>query len=78
MNPLRPVTCPQPSPLIFRLPSLSLLTLLLALAYSPALAQKSASGAKSQQKLPSADKVVADFVKAVGGKKRLAANRDAT
>lgn len=52
--------------------------LLLALACAPALARQPATGAKSRQKLPSADKVVADFVKAVGGKKRLAANRDAT
>ncbi len=52
--------------------------LLLALACAPALARQPVAGAKSRQKLPSAAKVVADFVKAVGGKKRLAANRDAT
>ena len=43
-----------------------------ALACLPASAQ---TGAKA--KLPAADKVVADYVKAVGGKKRLAAVRDA-
>ena len=54
------------------------LVLLLVLACSPALAQKPAAGAKPRQKLPSADKIISDYVKAVGGKKRLAANRDAT
>ncbi|HKP71382.1 MAG TPA: hypothetical protein VJT82_00495, partial [Pyrinomonadaceae bacterium] len=51
-----------------RLVPASLGLLLVALACTPALAQK----------LPSPDKVVADYVKAVGGKKRLAALRDAT
>ncbi|MET0621935.1 MAG: hypothetical protein ABW250_03045 [Pyrinomonadaceae bacterium] len=46
------------------------LLLLLVCATSPALAQA--------QKLPSPDKLVGEYVKAVGGKKRLAALRDAT
>jgi hypothetical protein len=46
------------------------LLLLLLCAHEPARAQA--------QKLPSPDKVVGEYVKAVGGKKRLAALRDAT
>jgi hypothetical protein len=46
------------------------LLLLLLCAQAPARAQS--------QKLPSPDKVVGEYVKAVGGKKRLAALRDAT
>lgn len=46
------------------------LLLLLVCAASPARAQT--------QKLPSPDKLVGEYVKAVGGKKRLAALRDAT
>ncbi len=46
------------------------LLLLLACAYEPARAQT--------QKLPAPDKIVGEYVKAVGGKKRLAALRDAT
>jgi len=53
--------------------------LLVALASSaPALGQKgSAATAGGRQKLPSPDKIIGDYVKTVGGKKRLAAVRDA-
>jgi len=47
-----------------------LLLLLLLCAHEPARAQA--------QKLPSPDKIIGDYIKAVGGKKRLAALRDAT
>lgn len=43
----------------------------------PALAQKSAADA-ARRKLPSAEKIVGDYLKAAGGKKRLAAVADAT
>jgi hypothetical protein len=52
-------------------------TLLIALTFAiPSLAQKQADA--SRQKLPSADKVIADYIKTVGGKKRLAAVADTT
>lgn len=54
-----------------------ILLLLVALACLPALAQKSNAGG-ARQKLPAPDKIVGDYVKAAGGKKRLAALRDAT
>ncbi|HVF45294.1 MAG TPA: hypothetical protein VM936_19865 [Pyrinomonadaceae bacterium] len=41
-------------------------------------ASAGAAGAQSSSKLPSPERVVADYVKAVGGRKRLAAVRDAT
>jgi len=44
----------------------------LLLVVAPALARAQAS------RLPTPDRIVADYVKAVGGKKRLAALRDAT
>lgn len=50
----------------------ALVALLLIVGFVPAAAQK------ARPKLPSAGKIVADFVKAVGGKKRLAAITDAT
>lgn len=51
--------------------------MLVALAStSPAPAQKASNS--TRQKLPSPDKIVGDYVKAVGGKRRLAALRDAT
>lgn len=53
------------------------LLLLVVLACLPALAQKSNAGG-ARQKLPPPDKIIGDYVKAVGGKKRLAAVRDAT
>jgi outer membrane lipoprotein-sorting protein len=66
-NNFRTVACAR------RLPAL--LILVLALLGSPldARAQKSRA-----QKLPSPDKIVSDYLKAVGGKKRLGAVRDAT
>jgi hypothetical protein len=51
------------------------LLILLALA-SVAHGQKQSSGAR--QKLPSPDKIIADYVKASGGKKRLASIADST
>lgn len=56
-----------------RLPALLILALVLFGASSEAFAQKGRA-----QKLPSPDRVVADYLKAVGGRKRLAAVRDAT
>jgi len=53
-----------------------ILLLLVALVCLPALAQKNNSGVR--QKLPSPDKIIGDYVKTIGGKKRLAAIRDAT
>ena len=53
-----------------------LLFIVLALACAPAHAQT--AGAKARpQKLPSADKIVNDHLKAAGGRKRLSALRDA-
>ncbi|HEX8775283.1 MAG TPA: hypothetical protein VF735_17065 [Pyrinomonadaceae bacterium] len=51
--------------------------LLLALACAPLYAQ-SKSEARPTAKLPSPERIVGDYLKAVGGKKRLAAIRDAT
>ena len=48
------------------------LLLLLAITASPALAQK------LPKKLPSADKIVDNYLKAIGGKKAVGAHRDAT
>lgn len=56
---------------------LQLCVLLLALLCVPTLAQKKESAAK-KQKLPSPEKIVNDYLKAIGGKKRVAAVRDAT
>ncbi|MFL6228748.1 MAG: hypothetical protein ACJ741_08215 [Pyrinomonadaceae bacterium] len=51
--------------------------LIFTLAFTlPAFAQTRADA--SRQKLPSPDKIIGDYVKAVGGKKRLAAVADAT
>jgi hypothetical protein len=60
-----------------RPPSLAFFVSLLLAACVPASAQKTAADA-ARRKLPSAEKIVADYVKAVGGKKRLAAIRNAT
>ncbi|MCA1631307.1 MAG: hypothetical protein LC785_16390 [Acidobacteria bacterium] len=55
----------------------ALYALLLALAFAlPSLAQKSAS--PPRLKLPSPDKIISDYVKASGGKKRLASVTDVT
>ena len=55
---------------MFYSPKLTLgLLLLLAITAQPALAQK---------KLPSADKIVDNYLKAIGGKKTVASHRDAT
>ncbi|HEY0173090.1 MAG TPA: hypothetical protein VGB98_18925 [Pyrinomonadaceae bacterium] len=61
---------PENSPPAGATARLLALLLLLVCAPSPARAQA--------QKLPSADKLVGEYVKAVGGKKRLALLRDAT
>jgi hypothetical protein len=50
--------------------------LFLTLASSPVLAQQSATA--KREKLPSPDKVVSDYIKAIGGKKRVAAIKDAS
>ena len=49
------------------------LLLLLAITVRPALAQKTLP-----KKLPSADKIVENYLKAIGGKKTVASHRDAT
>lgn len=64
-----------------RLAALPLLELAFAVSLAlaagvPAFAQKSAADA-ARRKLPSAEKIVADYLKAAGGKKRLAAVADA-
>ncbi|MBC7910596.1 MAG: hypothetical protein H7Y30_08855 [Pyrinomonadaceae bacterium] len=59
-----------------RLFALTLLILLTAFASSPALAQKQNSA--KRQKLPSPEKIVNDYLKAIGGKKRVAAIKDAS
>jgi hypothetical protein len=51
--------------------------LILLAAFTPVRAQKK-SASPRPRKLPSAEKVVADYLKATGGKKRQAAIRDAT
>ncbi|HET9789445.1 MAG TPA: hypothetical protein VFP47_20085, partial [Pyrinomonadaceae bacterium] len=51
------------------------LLLLIAITASPALAQKTASLPK---KLPSADKIVDNYLKAIGGKKAAASHKDTT
>ncbi len=57
--------------------ALRLFVLLLALTCSThALAQK--QGAAKRQKLPSPEKIVGDYLRAIGGKKRAASVRDAT
>jgi len=56
---------------------LALIAFVLVAACVPAVAQKSAADA-ARRKLPSADKVIADYLKAAGGKRRLAAIVDAT
>jgi hypothetical protein len=53
------------------------LCLLLLASSAPLFAQNKQSAARSA-KLPSPEKIVGDYLKAVGGKKRLAAIRDAT
>src|SRR6476659_11428473 len=53
--------------------SVCLTLMSIALAVSTAVAQSSA-----QKKLPSADKIVSDYLKAIGGKKTAAAQRDVT
>ena len=56
--------------------ALQLSALLLALTCcTPALAQK--QSAAKRQKLPSPEKIVGDYLKAIGGKKRVAAIKDA-
>ena len=50
--------------------------MLLAFICSPAFAQQSSTA--KRQKLPSPDKIVNDYLKAIGGKKRVAAIKDAT
>ncbi len=55
-----------------KLIALQLIALSLALISSSALAQG------KRQKLPAPDKIVSDYLKAIGGKKRVAAVRDAT
>jgi hypothetical protein len=51
--------------------------LLLAFVFhSPAIAQKESAG--KRQKLPSPEKIVGDYLKAIGGKKRVASVKDAT
>src|SRR5437763_5808280 len=72
---LRPRTCrlalPAPTNRTrTRLKAIALLLLLLVCASAPVCAQTA--------KLPSPDRIIADYVKAVGGKKRLVALRDAT
>ncbi len=54
------------------------LFVVLACVSHVALAQKSRSAAARQPKLPAPEKIINDYVKATGGKKRLAAIRDAT
>jgi hypothetical protein len=60
-----------------RLALLCCAALCLAVACSPLSAQPQSSNARLL-KLPSPEKIVGDYLKAVGGKKRLAAIRDAT
>ena len=61
---------------MFYSPKLTLgLFLLLAITAQPALAQKTSALPK---KLPSADKIVDNYLKAIGGKKKAASHRDAT
>ncbi|HLL74309.1 MAG TPA: hypothetical protein VK421_03520 [Pyrinomonadaceae bacterium] len=55
---------------------LALVAFVLVVACVPASAQKSAADA-ARRKLPSADKIVGDYLKAAGGKKRLASVADA-
>lgn len=60
-----------------RLVVIHLVAFLLALSFcTPALAQK--DSAAKRKKLPSPDKIVSDYVKAIGGKKRVVAVKDAT
>ncbi len=57
---------------------LACLALLCALSSGAAVSAQKKGGPARPRKLPSAQKVVGDYVKAVGGKKRLAAIKDAT
>src|SRR5215207_5910439 len=63
----------------FALPAAPLFAqlLLLALVCAPALAQQDGAKARAT-KLPAPDKIVNDYLKAVGGKKRVQSVRDAT
>ena len=55
-------------------------SLLLLLVFAPAVAlgQRGSVAPSRPQKLPAPDKIVGDYLKAIGGKKRVAALRDAT
>ena len=62
-----------------RLPAwLACVALLTALSSGAVVSAQKKGGAARPRKLPSAGKVVGDYLKAVGGKKRLAAIKDAT
>jgi hypothetical protein len=61
-----------------RLTGLVCVVAFLLAACAPASAQKSAADQAARRKLPSAEKIVADYLKAAGGKKRLAAVVDTT
>ncbi|MCA1579765.1 MAG: hypothetical protein LC794_20690 [Acidobacteria bacterium] len=52
--------------------------LVLAAVASVAVAQDTTAAKKSSAKLPSAEKIVSDYLKAIGGKKAAAAHKDAT
>lgn len=64
-----------PLSLFRRLMGAQLFILLVALVVAPVLAQQQSG---KRQKLPSPDKIVNDYLKAIGGKKRVAAIKDAT
>lgn len=64
------------SPTARRLAVFSIALLVTLNCLLPALAQQSSAGKK--QKLPSPEKIVGDYLKAIGGKKRVAAVKDAT
>jgi hypothetical protein len=55
---------------------LAFVLVLISMGRQPASAQKTTS--KSRQKLPSAENVIDNYLKAIGGKKRLTSIRDAT
>jgi hypothetical protein len=62
---------------MFRFPRRSLLLALFVLA-ALASSAPAQSTAQSSKKLPSAEKIVSDYLKAIGGKKTAAAQKDAT